>query len=273
MVKIECISIIGGIDKFGKPENITSLDIREGEIIGIVGPTGSGKSQLISDIEQLSQKDSSRRRQVLVNGKVPSPALRNDPRQKMVAQLSQNMNFLADMEVRDFLRLHARCRGKDQISTDEIIYKANQLTGEPIKPNDNLTILSGGQTRALMVADVAVISESPIVLIDEIENAGIKKHEALELLSGHNKLIMIVTHDPVMALSAKKRIIMKNGGMSTLLEATPEEKIVSEQLSGIDATILHLRELLRNGLYIEENDLNFIPESLLCKEENASLTL
>ncbi|RCW26102.1 ATP-binding cassette domain-containing protein [Marinilabilia salmonicolor] len=100
MVKIECISIIGGIDKFGKPENITSLDIREGEIIGIAGPTGSGKSQLISDIEQLSQKDSSRRRQVLVNGKVPSPALRNDPRQKQApAQCA-------------FLGLHPLCRRK-----------------------------------------------------------------------------------------------------------------------------------------------------------------
>ena len=35
-----------------------------------------------------------------------------------------------------------------------------------------------------MTADIAVISDSPIVLIDEIENAGIKKQEALRLLAG-----------------------------------------------------------------------------------------
>lgn len=261
MEQINSITIISGIDKSGNPEEIQNLQIERGEIVGIVGPTGSGKSQLIADIEQLAQKDSSTRRQILINGRVPSSDLRNDPRQKMVAQLSQNMNFLADMNVRDFLKLHAQCRGKSLKSVDRIIYMANQLTGEPVMPTDNLTILSGGQTRALMVADVAVISESPIVLIDEIENAGIKKHEALELLSGHNKLILIVTHDPVMALSAKKRIIMRNGGMRSIIQGTAEEKLVSAHLTNMDFTLLQLRELLRDGKHIKEKDLNLILDS------------
>ncbi len=255
MEQIDNLTIISGIDKSGNPEEVETIQIERGEIVGIVGPTGSGKSQLIADIEQLAQKDSSTHRQILINGKVPSGELRNDPRQKMVAQLSQHMNFLADMSVRDFLNLHAQCRGKSLKSVDKIIYLANQLTGEPVCPTDNLTILSGGQTRALMVADVAVISESPIVLIDEIENAGIKKHEALELLSGHNKIILIGTHDPVMALTAKKRIIMRNGGMRSIIHGSAEEKLVSAQLTNMDATLLVLREMLRDGKHIEEKHL------------------
>jgi ABC-type lipoprotein export system ATPase subunit len=133
---------------------------------------------------------------------------------------------------------------------------ANELTGEPVKPTDNLTMLSGGQTRALMVADVAVISDSPIVLIDEIENAGIKKYEALQLLSGQNKIILIVTHDPVMALSADKRIIMRNGGMRAILDSCLEEKMVLEHLNVIDQTMLKLREMVRDGKQISQSDVN-----------------
>ncbi len=256
MELIENITIFGGVDKTGNPETIRRLDINQGDITGIVGPTGSGKSQLISDIEQLSQKESSTGRQVFINGRIPSHELRNDPRKKMVAQLSQNMNFLADMSVKDFLLLHAKCRGKNLKNVDRIIGMANELTGEPLKPDDNLTILSGGQTRALMVADVAEISDSPIVLIDEIENAGIKKYEALQLLSGHNKIILIVTHDPVMALSADRRIIMRNGGMKAIRDGCAEEKLVLEQLNHMDQTMLKLRELVRDGKQIREIDMN-----------------
>lgn len=45
-----------------------------------------------------------------------------------------------------------------------------------------VTALSGGQSRALMIADTALLSSSPIVLIDEIENAGVDRKKALELL-------------------------------------------------------------------------------------------
>jgi ABC-type lipoprotein export system ATPase subunit len=262
-MEIKDITILGGIDKNGVPERLTEITVRQGEIVGVVGPTGSGKSQLISDIEQIARHDTSTQRTVLINGVCPDAILRSDPRKKMIAQLSQNMNFFADMAVFDFLKLHAKCRNKNEVDIQEVIALANTLTGEPIRKNDNLTILSGGQTRALMVADVAMISESPIVLIDEIENAGIRKHEALQLLSGEGKIIFVVTHDPVLALSAPKRIIMNNGGMCQLLNCSIEEQKIAHTLNLVDQEILKIRETVRNGKKVRRHQLdilNFIKE-------------
>lgn len=256
-MQIDNITILGGVDKTGASESLVELSIKKGEVIGIVGPTGSGKSQLISDIEQIAQQDTSTQRTVLINGIKPDNDFRTNPRKKMIAQLSQNMNFFADMAVADFLLLHAKCRNKNNIDISKVISLANTLTGEPITKNDNLTILSGGQTRALMVADVAVISESPVVLIDEIENAGIKKHEALDLLSGQGKIIFVVTHDPVLALSAQRRVIMNNGGMSHIIESTLEEKAIARQLNYVDQEILKIREVVRAGEAITRECVNF----------------
>ena len=72
---------------------------------------------------------------------------------------------------------------------------ANDITPEPIAMDESLNLLSGGQTRALMIADIALICDSPIVLVDEIENAGIDKQRALSLLQSREKLVLVVTHD------------------------------------------------------------------------------
>ncbi|KAF5089005.1 ATP-binding cassette domain-containing protein [Methanobacterium aggregans] len=249
---IEKITVIGGYDKQGNKEPVEEVIIKKGEIFGVVGPTGSGKSSLIGDIEQLAQEDTFSRRKILVNDEEPSYEDRTNPRKKMVAQLSQNMNFLADMSVGDFLNLHAKCRGASDKCVDSVIKLANTLTGEPIKKDFDLTILSGGQSRALMVADVAIISDSPIVLIDEIENAGIRKHDALKVLSGHGKIVMVVTHDPVLALMTDKRIVMKSGGMQNVVGTTPAEKAISQKLNKIDELMLSLRDKVRNGEVIED---------------------
>ena len=122
---IDQITVIGGYDKQGGQEPVKEVVIKRGEIIGVVGPTGSGKSSLIGDIEQLAQKDTFSKRKILVNDKEPSYDDRTNPRKKMVAQLSQNMNFLADMSVGDFLSLHAKCRGASSKCADAVVNLAN----------------------------------------------------------------------------------------------------------------------------------------------------
>ncbi|MFA5302535.1 MAG: ATP-binding cassette domain-containing protein [Bacteroidales bacterium] len=244
---IESITILPGKNKFGIAETFSRIDIYPGEIVGVVGPTGSGKSAFIEDIEQLAQADTSTRRCVLINGCVPDSSMRFDPKKKLIAQLSQNMNFLADMTVREFLMLHAKCRGKDHNMVEQVVYHANTLTGEPITEDMNLTVLSGGQSRSLMVADVAFISDSPIVLIDEIENAGIKKHQAMDLLSGKGKIILVVTHDPLLALLTGRRIVMKNGGVEKIFNTTDHETNLCVELNRMDRELFRIRERVRLG--------------------------
>jgi ABC-type lipoprotein export system ATPase subunit len=241
------LTIIGGVDKDGQADTVKEIEIARGEIIGIVGPTGSGKSTLIADIEQFAQGDTPSGRSILINGAAPLASIRTDPRKKLVAQLSQNMHFLADMSVEEFLRMHAKSRGKIGDTVSKVIEMANTLTGEPINPGHPLTILSGGQSRALMTADIAIISDSPIVLIDEIENAGIKKQEALRLLSGEGKIVIVVTHDPMLALMAPRRIVMKNGGILKVINTSDDEHRVFMDIEKVDSWLTSLRETIRSG--------------------------
>jgi ABC-type lipoprotein export system ATPase subunit len=98
-----------------------------------------------------------------------------------------------------------------------------------------------------MTADIAIISDSPIVLIDEIENAGIKKQEAMQLLSGKGKIVIIVTHDPMLALMASRRIVMKNGGIAKVINTSVEEHQVFKDIERVDGWLASLRETIRSG--------------------------
>jgi ABC-type lipoprotein export system ATPase subunit len=112
--------------------------------------------------------------------------------------------------------------------------------------------LSGGQARALMIADIALISYAPVVLIDEVENAGIDKHLAISVLAGHGKITVIATHDPVLILSSPQRLIMAEGGMRKLLRAGGEDRRCRDTLAEYDAVLLRARDLLRRGEELTE---------------------
>jgi ABC-type lipoprotein export system ATPase subunit len=253
---LEKISIIGGQDKNGHPEPVHRLDIRTGEVLAVVGPTGSGKTQLISDIEQYAEGETPTRRSILINDLQPESADAAGLSNHLVAEVSQKMNFVIDTTVREFLLRHARIRGIDapEKIAREVLTITNTLAGEPVSPEDNLTTLSGGQARALMVGDVALISNAPVVLIDEIENAGIDRLRALDILSDRGKIVLVVTHDLALMLMARRRVVMKNGGMVGLHHLTREEKEIADRLAAVESETVRLRDAVRNGICITETE-------------------
>lgn len=245
---IETLTILGGKNKAGTPENV-ELTIKKGEIVSIVGPTGSGKSRLLEDIECLAQRDTPTGRQILLNGELPNEDQRFSSGGKLVAQLSQNMNFVMDITVKEFLVMHAKSRMITDIEgvTKRCFETANMLAGEKYTEDVKVTQLSGGQSRALMIADTALMSSSPVILIDEIENAGIDRRRALELLAGGDKIVLMSTHDPLLALNGDKRIVISNGGIAAVLETTEEERDSLGHLEKIDAVLQNARNTLRYG--------------------------
>ncbi|MGY0711264.1 ATP-binding cassette domain-containing protein [Azospirillum argentinense] len=249
---LRSLTILGGRDKTGRPE-AAEVTLRAGDVACIVGPTGSGKSRLLADIECLAQGDTPSGRRILIDGAEPEPGLRFAAHRKPVAQLSQTMTFVVDLTVGEFVAMHARCRGVPDAGSRvaAVIACANDLSGEPFGPDAALAVLSGGQSRALMIADTALLSASPVVLIDEIENAGIDRRRALDLLVREEKIVLISTHDPILALLGQRRLVIRNGGIAEVIATGPDERASLEVLARLDRALLDLRERLRAGRRID----------------------
>jgi ABC-type lipoprotein export system ATPase subunit len=246
--EIKSLDVLAGLDKNQNPESC-NLHLKPGEITCIVGPTGSGKSRLLADIEWLANADTPTKRKILINGEEPNEAIGNQFGGKLIAQITQNMNFVLDMDVQSFLLLHAQSRFMENAETvvEEVIDLANNLSGEQFSPTTPVTFLSGGQSRALMIADVACIGQAPIVLIDEIENAGVDKKKALNLLVSKDKIVLMATHDPLLILLADKRVVIKNGAMCKIITTNPIEKAFYDQLKQLDDTLQMTKDYFRSG--------------------------
>jgi ABC-type lipoprotein export system ATPase subunit len=123
-----------------------------------------------------------------------------------------------------------------------------------------MTELSGGQTRALLIADATIICNTPIVLLDEVENAGIHRTRALELLREYRKIFIFVTHDPRIALLSDYRIVMQGGVITDVLHTDDNERQFAVTVSRLDDVLSGLRDQMRHGQRLASPEL----EGLLC---------
>lgn len=123
------------------------------------------KSGLINDIELFANPNTPTGRKILINNALPSSEYRFNPALNPIALITQHTTFLSDMVVEEFLLTHARIRCSDKSKVRYLLEQTldftNQLTGEPVEVRSQMTKLSGGQTRALLIADATIICDTP----------------------------------------------------------------------------------------------------------------
>jgi len=256
---IDTITILTGFGRSGELEAVPRIDLKMGDVVSIVGPTGSGKTTFINDIELFADANTPTGRRILINGERPPVEYRDDPARNPIALITQHTTFLSDLPVNEFLHTHARIRITNLVERETAIERtlsfANQLTGEPIMLESRMTELSGGQTRALLIADATIICNTPIVLLDEVENAGINRTRAMELLRKYRKIFIFVTHDPRITLLSDYRIVMQGGSITKVLYTNEEERSFSHKVSKLDDLLSAMRDKIRFGERLNTHEL------------------
>ena len=206
----------------GSPFEVTALDninitIEQGEFIGIIGHTGSGKSTLVQHLNGILKPTSGK---VLFEGKdiFSDKKYRHDIRFKVGLCFQYPEYQLFENTVFDDIAFGPKNMGLGEDEVEQHVLKAAEYVGikkELFKksPFD----LSGGEKRRVAIA--GVIAMQPSVLILDEPTAGLdpKGREKIEKMindyrSATNSTVIIVSHSmEYVARNASKVLVMNKG--------------------------------------------------------------
>lgn len=192
-----------------------SVSFRQKEFVAILGPSGSGKTTFLNVVGGLDRYDSG---DMIINGQ--STKLFKDTdwdayRNNSIGFVFQSYNLISHLGITDNVELGMTLSG---VSKEEKRKKAEDALirvglGEHLnkKPNQ----LSGGQMQRVAIAR-ALANDPDILLCDEPTGAldsdtGVQIMELIEELS-HEKLVIMVTHNPELAENYANRIIEFSDG-------------------------------------------------------------
>lgn len=193
-----------------------SLKVDKGDIIAIMGPSGCGKSTLLNILGCIDNP--TKGEYYIDDFQVDFKKLNqlSKIRNEKISFIFQNFALIKDLSVLENVMLPLKFRG---ISRKERINKAIKYLKEldilNLK-NKSIRQLSGGQQQRVGIAR-ALTQESEIILADEPTGAldqenSIKIMKILqELNQKHNKTILVVTHDNLVASFCNKTLKMKDG--------------------------------------------------------------
>ena len=222
------LSIRGLKKSYGDAEILkgVNLDVRQGEVVVILGPSGSGKSTFLRCINGLEEIQGG---EVRLDGETSS-GLKNSAlpavRQKL-GMVFQSYDLFPHMNILDNITLaptkvQKRSRKEAEAEARELLSRVNLADKEKAYPR----MLSGGQKQR--VAIVRALAMHPeLMLFDEVTAALDPEmvREVLDVimeLSEQGLTMLIVTHEMSFARAVADRIVFMDGG-HIVETGTPEE--------------------------------------------------
>ena len=209
-------SVLRGID----------LDVREHQVVVLIGASGSGKSTLLKCINGLEPVDAGR---IILDGGLDVTGFTTDldAVRRRVGIVFQAYNLFPHMTVLDNVTLGQRkVLGRSRQESEERARRLLTRFGLEEKAGEYPDRLSGGQQQR--VAIVRAVAMSPeILLFDEITSAldpllvG-EVLDAVRELKEEGLTIVMATHEMGFAREAADRVCFLDGGV-VLEEGTPEQ--------------------------------------------------
>jgi ABC-type sugar transport system ATPase subunit len=222
-----------------------SIELRKGEVLGLLGDNGAGKSTLVSIISGVTKPDSG---EVVVDGQVCSGRGAKAARDLGIETVFQNLALVNTLSIVDNVYLgrelyrsgrmaRALCNmDRRRMRRDlEATFSRLGLQLPPVTAKAGA--LSGGQRQAVAVAR-AVLWQSKVVVMDEpVAALGVAQTEAvLRLVEGlreHGVSTLLISHNMEQVLRVTDRVVVLRLGQKVADVDVASGSVSKMQLVGL----------------------------------------
>ena len=192
-----------------------NLKIKRGDLIALVGPSGSGKSSLL---HLLALLDDPTKGKILLNNKETknlTDSQKDEIRRKNISIIFQDNNLLTDFTAIENVMMPLIIKGENNV---KILEKANKILKDVkiLNRSDHFpNELSSGEQQRIAIAR-ALISETNLILADE-PTGNLDFKTSKEIFSYFLKLkklkktIIFATHNRELANRADYKLFISNG--------------------------------------------------------------
>lgn len=193
-----------------------SHDIHKGDLLAIMGPSGSGKSTLMNIIGCLDKPTAGK---YFLEGQEVSQMNKNQLasiRNKKIGFVFQNFNLLSRTTALENTELPLVYSDVSSKKAKELAMKSLAQVGLEGRELHKTNQLSGGEMQRVAIARALVNSPSLVLADEPTGNLDTKTgNEIMEVFTKLNKekniTIVLVTHDPEVAVVAHKTIFLRDG--------------------------------------------------------------
>ncbi|PGE94425.1 hemin ABC transporter ATP-binding protein [Bacillus pseudomycoides] len=193
-----------------------TLDIKEGEFIGIVGPSGSGKSTLLSIAGALLSPSKGN---IYISGQnitSLSEKEMTDIRLRKIGFIFQFANLVPFLTVKEQLLYIAKLKGEDKKEAGKLAEQLLKIFGLSHRMNHYPNQLSGGEKQRVAIAR-AFMNNPDLILADE-PTASLDSKRAREVVERmkhevkkNKKAAIMITHDEKMLDVCDRILILRDG--------------------------------------------------------------